>query len=249
MKTMRDGSGYRCPQGWALPGALLCILVQPHPASWYVAGNSALPTPLRASAGSTQPLPLLSGYPGHARAPVVAALWQRHAVSPWPKQGTMAEAASQGLSRGAQGAWAGRWGRDVGGHVGPHRVPLPVAPAGASLCARNERARTAPGSTAQMQPVHRGVGKSPSTLHRGSLPGPQQSPQAPVLPAPGPSGRAARAGPCSASGHRERDPLPRHQQLRNHSHSDGGDTSGDDRGELGVDGGVTRGMMQGTLGS
>lgn len=90
-------------------------------------------------------------------------------------------------------------GRDVGGHMGMHRAPLPVAPAGASICASNEQARTAPGSMAQMQPVHRGVGKSPSTLHRGSL-GPSRAPrprfsrpQDPPGGRPGP-GHAVQAG-------------------------------------------------------
>lgn len=187
------------PGGWALPEALQCILVLPHPASRHVRAAQPCQPRSRPALPPSAPSPaLLCQLPGGGPAAS-------------PGEGTTARAAWRGLSRGAHRAWTGL-SRDVGTLVDTHGAPLPAAPAGASTSGGNERVRTAARKTAR------------------------EEPPAPVLSVRDLRGYSrSRPWPCSASGHRERDPPPR-PCSRTGRKAGGGDTRGDDKENLGGDG-------------
>lgn len=172
------------------------------------AGGSALPAPLQAWAGSVCAFPAL-----------LCQVLGGHAAS--PGEGTTARAAWRGLSRGAHRTWTGL-SRDVGTLVDTHGAPFPAAPAGASTAGGNEQVRTAPRKTAREEPQR--------------LPRPEQSPQS-RFSLSGTFGATpgGRPWPCSASGHRERDPPPRPCSGTGRK-AGSGDTSGDDKENLGGDG-------------
>lgn len=170
------------PAGWALPGALRCILVLPHPASRHV--RAAQPCQPRSKPGLAPSAPsphLLCG-----------TRWCHRAS---PGEGVTARAASRGIICGAHRAWTGV--RQSRGDT--HGPPLPTAPAGAPTPGGNGQVRTAPRSTAREEPQ-----RLPHRPRPGRAPSPGSPCPGTFQATPG-----GRAGPCSASGHRERDPPPR----------------------------------------
>lgn len=200
------------PAGWALPGALRRILVLPHPASRHV--QAAQPCQPRSKPGLAPSAPspaLLCQVPSRG-----------HHES--PEEGTTDRAASRGLGRGAHGAWTEvrqRRGDTAG-------APLPTAPAGASTSGDNEQVRTAPGNTAREEPQR--------LPHR---PRPEQSPQSRFSLSrdlPGYSRRPSRGVQCErAPGEGPTAPSAPLSGTGRKA-CGGGDSSGDDKEDLGADG-------------
>lgn len=158
------------PAGWALPGALRCILVLQHPASRHVQAAQLCQPRCKPGLAPSAPSPaLLCQEPGCG-----------HPAS--SEEGVMARAASRGLGRGAHRAWT-RVRQRRGDTQGHTRSPSPHS---SSWSFHIRRQRTVKDSTRE-----RGTGTAPA---------PPPAPAEPRAPGPsgllqkaGP-GRAVRAG-------------------------------------------------------